>query len=701
MLGETVGSYRITSKLGEGGMGVVYNAEHTVMSSRAVVKVLRAEHALSDEMAQRFINEATAAATIRHPGIVQVMDVGRMHNGVLYILMEYLDGESLGSRIKRRGKLNLDDAVAIVQQAARALDAAHAKNIVHRDLKPDNLFLIPDAEVPGGERVKVLDFGIAKLSKDDAEPMAMTKSGAMMGTPLYMSPEQCRGAGEVDHRTDLYALGCILFEMLGGRPPYLGKGVGDLIASHLKDPVPSVLEHNPNVPREFDDIIKTLLAKEPSERFASAGALNGALQQAMSLHSTLDGDLPTRAETSDTLPIGSEAFAATHLSQPGRSTTTPDRKTALPTTTLGSSAAQVDKTADAPPPNQAKSWLLPALAVVAIVGGVGIFAATRGGGNDSKPAPKTVTNPPTNPPTTPATTPTATDAATKRVPTKAEACRNHRDGAACMAVAAEATADEAKTEYLKLACKAKHGPGCVALGERLEGKQTERDLAVAVRYYEKACRAKTYEACERVRYVYPLAHKKKLPHLAQLTLAQLACDGDARFCDVVAFVRLEAANGKSSTLVAQERGKAFELYRRACDAKNLDACVRLGSMYSMGHGVKANGTRASKLFYDACNAGEASGCLQLAYLWEDGRGVTKDLAKAKELYETSARFVKPKCERALKTFASRGVRDWAGMSACSTWAYHIDAGHGVKADKTKAKQLMARLCKMGRSQSCM
>src|SRR5207248_990205 len=157
--------------------------------------------------------------TVRHPGIVEIYDFGFLADGCAYIVMEFLDGQGLAGRIAARGRMPALEALSIARQIAGALSAAHGKSIVHRDLKPDNVFLVRDPEMPSGERIKLLDFGIAKLAGDTGINAQKTRTGAVMGTPTYMAPEQCRGVG-VDHCADLYALGCILFEMLCGRPPF-------------------------------------------------------------------------------------------------------------------------------------------------------------------------------------------------------------------------------------------------------------------------------------------------------------------------------------------------------------------------------------------------------------------------------------------------------------------------------------------------
>ncbi len=275
MLGQTLGSYTIERELGRGGMGAVYAAVHTLLGRRAAVKVLLAELSRDQAQVQRFFNEARAATAIKHPSIVEIYDFGWAADGSAYIVMELMDGEPLSARLKRIGRLSVAQAATIARQAATALAAAHRAGIVHRDLKPDNVFLVPDAEVAGGERVKLLDFGVAKLAAPGAA--SRTTTGAIMGTPRYMSPEQCEGARAVDHRTDLYALGCVLFEMVAGRVPFISDGVGGLIGMHLHVPPPRLRELAPAAPAELEAIVARLLAKTPDDRYQTADEVAAAL----------------------------------------------------------------------------------------------------------------------------------------------------------------------------------------------------------------------------------------------------------------------------------------------------------------------------------------------------------------------------------------------------------------------------------------
>jgi eukaryotic-like serine/threonine-protein kinase len=280
VIGRHLNNYEVVSLLGEGGMGTVYLALHPIMGRKAAVKVLKPELAKDESLVTRFFNEARAANAIRHPNIIDIIDVGMLpDDNVPYMLMEFLEGESLASRLDRARPLDAEQAVEIAFQTASALAAAHSKGIVHRDLKPDNLFLVPDEMVGSGERVKVLDFGIAKLRDDMRGSSMKTRTGAIMGTAAYMSPEQCQGLIErIDHRTDIYALGIILYEMVCGAPPFISEGFGDIIIMHvMKEPDPPHLK-NPAVPIEVSEAILRALAKNPEDRFQSMFELQGALR---------------------------------------------------------------------------------------------------------------------------------------------------------------------------------------------------------------------------------------------------------------------------------------------------------------------------------------------------------------------------------------------------------------------------------------
>jgi serine/threonine protein kinase len=272
----TVGNYVLERELGRGGMGAVYAGVHKLVGRRAAIKVLLPDLSRKQDLVDRFFNEARAAARIKHPSIVDIYDYGYAGDGSAYIVMELLEGETLATRLKARGPMPIPAACALARQVANALGAAHALGIIHRDLKPDNVFLVKDPEVAGGERVKLLDFGIAKLATDTAGVSA-TVTGAILGTPHYMSPEQCEGSRVVDARTDLYSLGCMLFQMLTGQLPFDSPGIGGLIGMHLHVPPPLLRSRLPVASAELEAVVARLLAKPVDERFQSAEAVANAL----------------------------------------------------------------------------------------------------------------------------------------------------------------------------------------------------------------------------------------------------------------------------------------------------------------------------------------------------------------------------------------------------------------------------------------
>ncbi|HVU49175.1 MAG TPA: serine/threonine-protein kinase [Polyangia bacterium] len=266
LINTTVGNYRVTKLLGEGGMGAVYLGEHPVIGRKVAIKVLHTALAADKDIVARFFNEARAIHLIGHPNIVEILDFGQTPDGQPYFIMEFLTGEAL-SEIVSRGPISAPEVAHIADQMCRALAAAHAKGIVHRDLKPHNVQLI---EKDGQPFVKILDFGVAKiLTAPDGSQSVKTRTGSLMGTPLYMSPEQCKGAGLLDHRTDIYSLGVMIYEMLAGRPPFMAEGIGELFAKHMLEEAPPLLDFAPQTPPSMAAAIMKSLNKELDDRFAS------------------------------------------------------------------------------------------------------------------------------------------------------------------------------------------------------------------------------------------------------------------------------------------------------------------------------------------------------------------------------------------------------------------------------------------------
>lgn len=263
MQGQVFGRYRVSAKIGEGGMAEVWAARHELSGRDAVVKVLLPGMNEQPDIVKRFLQEAKAAACIQDPGIVDVIDVGYSEDARAFLILERLHGAPLADRVSDGGRMALDRAVSIVKQLARTMSAAHAHGIVHRDLKPDNLFIVRDPEVPGGERVKVLDFGLAKLMV--GANSVQTMEGTVFGTPAYMAPEQCLGAGGVDHRADIYAIGCIFYRLLCGTAPF-GHGGLDVLRAQLRAQPTPPRERDASIPEPISALIMRLLEKSPSAR---------------------------------------------------------------------------------------------------------------------------------------------------------------------------------------------------------------------------------------------------------------------------------------------------------------------------------------------------------------------------------------------------------------------------------------------------
>ena len=363
-----IGQYRIVRQIGAGGMGAVYLGEHVLLGRRAAIKTLLPSLAIHQEIVDRFFNEARATSGIVDPGVVQVFDFGYHVDGIAFIVMELLEGESLAGRLHRLGRLPCLDALRIARQIAFSLGTAHAGGIVHRDLKPENVFLIHDAVAQGGERTKLLDFGICKV--DDANDGVHTQTGMTLGTPAYMSPEQCRGIGGVDHRSDIYALGCVLFHMLTGHPPFELEGAGELIVAHLQEAPPAPSSCVPGLPASVDALIARCLAKAPDDRFASTGELIDAID-ASDAASVVDQPRPARST-----PPPPRVLARAKRTVPAKRAASSGEP--MPTT-LGSANGQAEGS-EGPP---VRSSVRGTIAIVLIAGVVTALAATRfRGGSD-------------------------------------------------------------------------------------------------------------------------------------------------------------------------------------------------------------------------------------------------------------------------------------------------------------------------------
>jgi serine/threonine protein kinase len=355
------GKYRLEREIGRGAMGTVWSAIHESLQQRVAVKIISPEHAGSDELRKRFDTEARAAAKLRSRFVVAVSDNGLTPQGVPYIVMEYLEGECLEDRIARAGCLSLRETARVARHVSRALSRAHARGIIHRDLKPANIFLTKsdDDDDLNDWTAKVLDFGIAKM--DDFSENSTTKTGAVLGTPLFMSPEQVRGASSVDHRADLYSFGMVIYNMLTGTYAFEGQSFGDLLVSICTDPLPRLSQSAPHIPAELDRWFQKACARDPSERYATASDLMDAFAESL-------GEAPSlaRLSMSDITSTSESGITMAHMAQAA--------KTLAASSGNDAGISHVDTGASAHTLHEApkKSRLLPLFGAAILVVGAGV-----------------------------------------------------------------------------------------------------------------------------------------------------------------------------------------------------------------------------------------------------------------------------------------------------------------------------------------
>ncbi len=268
------GRYQVISCLGKGGMGVVYKVNQFFLNKEMALKTIN-KHCITETAIRRFQQEARTAFAIDHPNVITVNDFGLLDDDTPFLVMELLDGETLGERLKRCTRLSIEEAVGIFVQVCFGMAYAHELGVVHRDIKPNNIMLL--SNVPEGTEgsVKIVDFGIAKYSaREGGEVQALTRTGEIFGSPLYMSPEQCLG-GAVDHRSDIYSLGCVLFEALTGTPPCVGENALATMMKHQSQVAPTLKEASLGVdfPKDIEEIVATMLAKSPSKRYQNLGVV--------------------------------------------------------------------------------------------------------------------------------------------------------------------------------------------------------------------------------------------------------------------------------------------------------------------------------------------------------------------------------------------------------------------------------------------
>lgn len=367
LLGQEIGGrFTVGSKIGEGGMGAVYRARQKGMDRDVAIKVLLKQMTENTTVKRRFTLEALAVSKLKHPNTIQIFDFGETPAGELYIAMEFLEGEALQDRLRDRGAIPVTSALKIAIQMTKSLREAHGKGIVHRDLKPDNIFLTTVGEET--DFVKVLDFGVAKLRETDENQATLTKAGAVFGTPRYMSPEQGASSGTVDQRSDLYAIGVILYEMCTGRAPYEADSALGVLIKHMQEPLPAMVTRRPDlvVPEAVEVFIARLLEKKPEDRPATAEAVIRMMEKLLGGLDDVYRRVVTR-EYAEAVGIETKRAQPTHADT--RLNTGAGQ--GLLTTHVESSPTMYS---DAPTQKSKLPWIMAAALVLVLAGAGGVYA---------------------------------------------------------------------------------------------------------------------------------------------------------------------------------------------------------------------------------------------------------------------------------------------------------------------------------------
>jgi serine/threonine protein kinase len=606
------GKYRIVRKLGQGGMGVVYLADDTLLGVCVALKFLVGDLGKDPKFIKRFRTEARAAYQLRHPNIVEVTNLDQAEDGSLFIAMEFIEGPSLRAVIERaRAGLAVPRALEIARGIAAGLAAAHAQGTVHRDIKPENILLARGAD--GHEQAKVLDFGIVAIAE------SVTRQSVTHGlllTPDYAAPEQWMEtpSGEIDSRVDLYALGCVLYEMLTGRTPFHAHNTAGWMKQHMDEAParPSLLRPELANWQGLDDLVLELLAKDYNNR-------------------PHDAELPDLIEAVGFVPVQQrgrtipeaqvEETPAITQGLPVRPTATSKvTKTAIPTPAATPAPvhdlAQVAPAAPKTATGKFPAWVWVALAVLTLIAATAtwrLFQLESERKEVSAPVSAPTVEPATPSVPAPAKPNPGNATAPQPAPTPAANVKPPAPKHESLADAKQAIADYNQGNFSKAgplldqACKNGSSESCQDLGNMYhDGHGVAKDDSRAVALFGKACNAGLAKSCVNLGIHYSEGSGVPKDDARAMALYAKACDaGDAVGCSNLGNIY---ATGRG---VAKDDTKAAALYSKACDAGNAAACSNLGNCYRLGRGVQKDSLKAALLLAKGCGMGNQWGCDRL------------------------------------------------------------------------------------------
>jgi serine/threonine protein kinase len=666
--------YKIVSKLGQGGMGVVYLAEHILLGGHVALKFLVAELSRNPQFIKRFRNEAQAAFSLRHPNIVQVLDLDQTEDGSLFIAMEYVAGKSLRVVLdEERGGLSVPRALEMARGIISGLAAAHAQGTVHRDVKPDNVLLARAAD--GREQPKVLDFGIAAMAKSSTQPN-MTRGRLL--TPGYAAPEQWMEmpAAELDGRTDLYAMGCVFYEMLTGRTPFHAHNMEVCGRQHM--------EETPRLPSELrpeladwtglDGLVMRLLAKNRNDRPQDAEVLSllatveyGPVQQQPEMVAGYDWEHPkTFIEDSESR----QEVVATPVPPIERPKS---RKIpvwawgAVAATALAAGFAAVWLLApkpQSPQTPQTQASVTQPVVVPPLQTGSNTNPATPQPSVLPKPSPATKSNDkPANP--------------QEQNSTQANNTKPQVVQPPVVQPQVVQPPPPKPTPVPEPAPKPPvPQPSINDLTQQGVALYKQKSFLEASALFDKACSGGGWDACNDLGIMYRYGQGVKEDDLRAAGLYSKACDAaPPKGCNSLGEMY---ANNKG---VSKDDTRAAALYTKACDANDAMGCSNLGNSYRDGRGVRPDDTRAATLYTKACDAKDAMGCSNLGNLYWFGRGVRPDDTRAAALYS--------------KACDAGNAAGCSGLGIC----YWDGRGVGGK-NPAKARELLTKGCKMGNTWGC-